>query len=84
MTALTPINNAQLLGLIAAGAVDRAHGASIYRLPTCTHPGLARLRALGLSDCAVVRRLGQQWTSYWLTPSGLEAARALAEHPNAA
>jgi len=75
---LTPAQRDQLKALLAAGAVCRQQGRSVYELRSPKVVVIGKLRNLGLADSVGIKRHGRAWTEYWLTPAGRERAQALA------
>ena len=70
----------QLLVLLAAHALDRDTGRGPYEpaMKGCNPVVIGKLRDFGLADSRTVRQAGgSQFTAYWLTPAGADAAKAL-------
>jgi len=74
---LTPNQQNQLLALYTAGAYSRISAKRAEELAMGNPLVIGKLRDLGLAQSGGVRRLGQQWTEYWLSDAGFEEARRL-------
>ncbi len=81
---LTANQQGQLLQLLAAGAVSQSYEVTIYQLQTDRRHAMlpntlviGALRDKGLAMSRVRSHAKSQATVYWLSPEGVDRARAL-------
>jgi hypothetical protein len=85
---LTPNQTIQLRNLLWAGAVSEETRVSVHNCTWLSARTIGTLKTRGLADSRRHRKTFgsrvQAWTSYWLTPTGVAAARAAMPKPERA